>query len=290
MSRAVHPSVSVVIPVYNRQDTIARAVLSVTAQTCKPQEVLVVDDGSTDNTLAELAALGDVAGLRVISTDGRCGANTARNIGAREAAHKWIAFQDSDDAWFPDKLEQQFALVQASDANAVFCPLVRVDGQRASMIPPAEYMKPIKRAAPEALDAAMLRRLLTRNLVSTQTLLVKKAVFDTVGGFDESLPRFQDWDLAIRLAQHGKLHLCDEPLVIAFLQSDSITRNYGAGVRAREHFLQKYATLYQASPRAHAHARWSLTLRHLRVGAVGAAVSEALRACKAGLSGRRAGL
>ena len=102
------PSVSVVIPAYNRAATIVAAIDSVLRQTWTDFELIVVDDGSTDGTLAAAAAVADPR-LRLVPAPRNLGAAGARNLGVEEARGTWIAFQDSDDEWLPEKLAKQMA-------------------------------------------------------------------------------------------------------------------------------------------------------------------------------------
>lgn len=103
--------VSVVIPVYNRADTIKRAVESVLEQTYKNVEIIIIDDGSTDGTIDQLKELEQMeSSIRVFKQDHK-GANAARNLGIEKARGGFIAFQDSDDEWLPSKLEKQICYI-----------------------------------------------------------------------------------------------------------------------------------------------------------------------------------
>ena len=108
------PPVSVVIPAYNREATIVAAIDSVLGQSFGDFELLVVDDGSRDGTLAAARSVADPR-VRVIAAEQNGGAAAARNLGATQARGDWIAFQDSDDEWLPRKLEKQMARLHAAD-------------------------------------------------------------------------------------------------------------------------------------------------------------------------------
>ena len=123
---SVAPPVSVVIPAYNRVDSIRVAVESVLRQSWTDFELLVVDDGSTDGTREAVRAIPDPR-LRLIETPRNMGASAARNLGIEEARGDWVAFQDSDDEWLPLKLEKQMARLQAPGAPAyvaVYCGMI----------------------------------------------------------------------------------------------------------------------------------------------------------------------
>lgn len=110
------PRISAVVPTYNRADLISRAVESILAQTRPPDEVIVVDDGSSDDTRDVVSRYREVRYLR----QSNAGASTARNLGVENARYEWIAFLDSDDVWLPDHLEKMCAAIGATDGRAVF--------------------------------------------------------------------------------------------------------------------------------------------------------------------------
>ncbi len=200
------PTVSVVIPTHNRISLLPRAIRSVLRQSFSDLEVLVVDDGSTDGTARLLESFDDPR-LRVLRFPERRGAPAARNAGIREARGAWIAFQDSDDAWLPDKLEVQMAALR-SEPEAAFCysDLLFLRGGRRRAIgspppPPAGTL-----VGPDGRDYAWTG-------IGTPSLVVRRDCFDRVGLFDETLPRLQDLDLVIRLGQKFAAVRVGRPLV-----------------------------------------------------------------------------
>jgi glycosyltransferase involved in cell wall biosynthesis len=114
------PRISVVLPAWNREGSIRAAVKSVLSQTFTDLELLVVDDGSTDNTMAMLDDISDPR-LRRLASSSNAGSSAARNIGIRAAIGEWVAFQDSDDEWLPEKLEKQIARLEAGGPEVVVC-------------------------------------------------------------------------------------------------------------------------------------------------------------------------
>lgn len=256
--------VSVVIPTFNRADKIAGAITSVAHQTEPPDEIIIVDDGSTDDTKKVVDSL-KMHNLRYIWQP-NLGGNAARNAGIGAATHPWIAFHDSDDFWLPHKLEtlrKALELQDASGAEVIFSSFILYDPakHKASVMPKhidANGEKSILYEAP-----LMQTNILTANPISTQTLLASKQVLEAVGNFDPSLPRFQDWDLAIRLAEAGKFIFIPEPLCYVAISSDSVTRNFKAGVSARRRLLEKHRKLYRSRPSEYRKARFDLLIRQI---------------------------
>lgn len=199
-SLTMSPSISVVIPVYNGAALIGKAIRSVLAQTMLPDEIIVVNDGSTDDTLETLVAFRD--SVTVISTDNR-GVASARNSGIRAAAGDWIAFLDADDVWHPDKLERQFDLLDRyPGAGMSFCNFIyleRADGsaqqhfERFAGRVTFNVDAPIH---PDPYDA-----LLRENLVGTaSSVVVRRDVLDQAGLFETSYRQAEDYDLWLRCA------------------------------------------------------------------------------------------
>lgn len=213
--------VSVVIPTYNRGYCIERAVRSVLQQTYQNLEVIVVDDGSTDNTSSVIESIND-SRLSYIRVNGNQGANHARNVGIEASQGAYIAFNDSDDEWLPEKLEKQMKLMLLEDdgqLGCVYCILTKYhDGKAISTEPDIEIRG-------ENVFGDIYRYMQLNMFISTQTLLLKKSILDDVGYFNEDLRRLQDWELLLRIAQKYKFTLVQESLVNVYEQEDSISKN-----------------------------------------------------------------
>jgi glycosyltransferase involved in cell wall biosynthesis len=241
------PAVSVVLPAYNRAGSILAAVDSVLGQTFRDFELLVVDDGSTDGTMAALDGVRDPR-LRLLANPRNMGAGAARNTGIRAARADWVAFQDSDDEWLPRKLALQLARLDAAGDGhvAAYCGMAVVGGLdegagRTSL----RYIPDPQLAKVEGdIQAALLRE----SLVSTQTLIARRDSLLAIGGFDESLPALEDWDCAIRLAALGPFAFVDEPLVMQHFSANSITRHRDRRLAARKTILAKHLSALQADP------------------------------------------
>jgi len=196
------PRVSVVLPTYNRGWILEQAVESVLSQDYANLELIVVDDGSTDDTPQLLSAFGDR--LRIIRQENQ-GVSAARNAGIRAATGELIALLDSDDTWLPGKVTAQVSFFRANPA-ALICQTEEIwirNGMR---------VNPGKRHRKEA--GMIFERSLALCLVSPSAVMIRKSLLDEVGLFDESLPACEDYDLWLRVAWKHPIHLIDRPLIV----------------------------------------------------------------------------
>lgn len=224
--------VSVIIPTYNREATIKRAIDSVLNQTYSSLELIVVDDGSTDKTVELVDSYQDKR-IRLVCLAKHSGANVARNKGISVAKGKYIAFQDSDDEWMQDKLYQQITYLEKEDKDVCYCPYVLHEDGRIKIIP--EY------AGNKQLHEEKIKEILQRkNVISTQTLIIRRNVIEKVGGFDETLPRLQDYEFAIRLAQCCKVGYISQPLVNVYRVNACISTNREALMEAYRKIIVKH--------------------------------------------------
>lgn len=247
------PNVSVVIPCYNREASVRAAVESVLEQDYPCFEVVLVDDCSTDDTLNILNSIDDPR-VKVVTSKVNNGPGVARNRGVSESSGEWVAFQDSDDLWLPGKLRRQMEVVRSSnDAVAVYCRMsVRtgLDGQ-------ASQISHIPSYEAENLSGDVLRGLVYSSFISTQTLVIRRDVFDSVGGFDVTLPALEDWELMLRVAQWGPVEFVEEPLVEQAFSDNSLTKNVAKRLVAQSMILEKHTDLigrYQGAL-AYSHVR-----------------------------------
>jgi glycosyltransferase involved in cell wall biosynthesis len=217
--------VSVVVPTYNRASTLRRAVESVLGQSYANLELIVVDDASTDDTKAVLSSIDDPR-MRVITHEFNKGCAAARNTGAMDSRGLYLAFQDRDDEWLADKLSKQVAAFVRADDKCVATYCIKVvygrDQSRKYGI-----RRVVCVPGPDEIELSgrdLKRRLQETNLVSTQTILCSKRAFDLVGGFDEKLKNSVDYDFVYRLSGIGDFAFVDEPLVMTYIQGDSISR------------------------------------------------------------------
>lgn len=245
------PTVSIVIPTYNRAHLIERAVRSVIYQTYQDFEIIIVDDGSDDDTEKEIKKLSD-SRLRYIRHDTNKGAAAARNTGIKASRGKYIAFQDSDDVWVEDKMEKQMKAFETAppEVGVIYTGSWRMKHMKKIYTPPPLIKQK---------DGDIHHLLLRKSFVSTPTAVVKRACFDAVGMFDEELPRFQDWDLFLRISRHYHFKCIDEPLVIKYPQPDSITADSSKIIPAWEIIFKKHFADV-------AKDRDLLAYQHMRIG------------------------
>jgi glycosyltransferase involved in cell wall biosynthesis len=208
------PQVSVIIPTYNSARYLVEALESVLAQTFRDVEVLVIDDGSTDETPEIMKRYGEP--VRYLRQE-NAGVAAARNRGIGESSGKYIAFLDADDTWYPQKLERQMAaLANGTGYRACYSTFLEV---KADLTPIG--VRRIKRQGSTIEDL-----LLRGNVVgSICTVVAERSLFDTVGGFDPDLSQCADWDMWVRLAAQTEFIYLDEPLVTYRQHGMNMSRN-----------------------------------------------------------------
>ena len=166
---SLNPSISVILPSYNRAHLIERAIQSVLEQTYYDLELIIVDDGSSDNTEAVVRKLRD-GRIRYVKHEIKSGANAARNTGIRVARGIFLAFQDSDDYWLPHKLEEQMRVFSSAPENVgvVYTGFWRIEGEERTYIPSNEIKNK---------NGDVHKGLLAGNFVTTQAVLIKRECF-----------------------------------------------------------------------------------------------------------------
>jgi len=264
------PTVSVIIPAYNRAKSIAAAVTSVSDQTFEDLEIIVVDDGSTDETRKVVESLTD-SRVRYVAHDENKGANAARNTGVRLARGRYVAFQDSDDRWYPEKLARQMAACTSSAATVCFCALNRHIGPACTKIPKSSYR------IPGGLND-LQRQVLRGSFISCQTLVIERELVLSVGAFDESLPRLQDWELCLRLSQVAPIYYLDEVLVDLILSDDSVSSDVSKYGKSAEQILDRHRILFDRDPTAEGILRLNVALVSLRKGELREFAAQSWRA------------
>lgn len=199
------PRISIIIPVYNRAHIISRALQSVFAQTLPEFEVILVNDGSTDELEKALESYTDPR-LRILNHTQNRGASAARNTGIKAAGGSFIAFLDSDDEWSAEKLETQVKHFDTSreknkNVMASFTWFFLSKNKHNEEVRTFKKVKNWKRYF---LDGCFIS--------PGSTLLVDKKVYDEIGLYDESLKRFEDWDWLLRFSRQFELVACESPL------------------------------------------------------------------------------
>ena len=228
--------VSIIIPTYNRENVIKRAVNSVLRQSYSAYEVIIVDDGSTDGTEAVVASIEDPR-IRYIALKENQGVAHARNVGIREARYEYIAFLDSDDEWLPNKLKRQMKKMQAvpNEFAMVYCRMSGLMRNRTDrfVCPQRDYVK-------EILEGNLFQPLLFQNVIGTPTIVVRKECLEQVGGFKEALRCLEDWELILRIAKRWKIGFVDEILVEVHKSAGSVSMNTGWYLVTRCYMVSLY--------------------------------------------------
>lgn len=268
------PVVSVVIPAYNAAWCVRKAIDSVLAQTFRDFELIVVDDGSTDDTPSVLASYGGA--IRVLRQPNR-GMGGARNAGIRAAAGEFIAFLDSDDWWLPQKLERQVALMRSAPHVGFSSCAARVEDPEGRLL--NLWQCP-------GWEGAFLVHLFSSGADvpgSCSAVIAKRQLVVEARGFDESLRGVEDPDLWMRLAAVTDYACLDEAMAVVLRRPGSVSRNREAMRGAAIRVLRKNRPLL---PATHRGAYWRQCLANVhadyakwryRDGARIAAIADALR-------------
>jgi glycosyltransferase involved in cell wall biosynthesis len=201
------PTVTVVIPTHDRRALLTQTLRTVLAQRGVAVHVVVVDDGSSDDTAAAVRGLADPRVVLVRNATAR-GVSAARNQGIAAATGDWVAFLDDDDLWSPDKLRTQLDALHASDAGFAYSAVVAIDRERR-----ATRALPLPR--PEELMRLQLRQSVLP--AGGSNVIVRTELLRMLGGFDEQLYHLADWDLWIRLADTA-LAAASPEVSVAYLE------------------------------------------------------------------------
>lgn len=225
--------VSVVIPAYNRAHTIKNAISSIQSQTYTDWEIIVVDDGSTDDTCAVVTKMAkEDTRIKLVKHEKNRKAQAARNTGINSAQGEWIAFLDSDDEYLIDSIENRLKLAEKEQVQVVHseCYIVK---------PGCE--KEIYKIRP--LSGNVYKEMLEKEGPVFPSLLVKKQVLEQIGFLDEKIKAYQEWDTSIRLAKKNRFAFCSKPTFIYdYRGADSMSRNsilnaQGYSQIVRKHFF-----------------------------------------------------
>jgi glycosyltransferase involved in cell wall biosynthesis len=203
------PTVSVIIPTYNRAHVLGRSIQSVLNQTFQDFELIIVDDGSTDDTEALVNRFRSkkIKYIRHQVNQGGSAA-PAPNTGLRLAKGDYIAFQDDDDEWMPEKLERQMKVMCTAppEVGVVYARCTKYDSL-------GYYIRPLKVAKKEGY---LFKQLLNECCIQWTTALIRRECFDKVGLINENFLFARDWDFLLRISQHYQFLYIDDPLVIIY--------------------------------------------------------------------------
>jgi glycosyltransferase involved in cell wall biosynthesis len=225
------PLVSVIIPAYNAADYIGQALQSVFDQTYPHYEIIVVDDGSTDNTKTVLENYG--SSIRYVYQQNG-GPAQARNAGILAAKGDLVCFLDADDLWMRDKLEVQLDFMKSHPEIGLVCSDHEdFEGEETicnSFLGSKQFLKQI---ASEIPIYEAFRKLVIENFVSTSTVMVKKPCLDKVGPFDRNLPPVEDRDMWLRIAAHFPIACLPRIVCRKRAHAGNISRDAEKTLRAR---------------------------------------------------------
>jgi glycosyltransferase involved in cell wall biosynthesis len=211
------PDVSVVIPAYNASQHIAEALASIRDQTLKQVEVIVVDDGSVDDTVAKVEPFARELDLTIIR-QANGGASAARNAGILRARGRYCAFLDADDVMMPERLAAEVAVLDADpELVLVHTDLMTFDD--------TGIIHRTRRAFSDPCGGMVLERLLMDNFVTTSTVMVRKQPLIDAGMFPLARRIAHDFELWLRMAIHGKFAFIDEPLIRYRYRPGSLSEN-----------------------------------------------------------------
>ncbi len=226
------PTISVTIPTYNRANTILPCIESVLAQSYPVNEIIVVDDCSTDNTLKQLNKFND--NIIILKTEKQSGAQTARNIGIKSAKSDWIAFLDSDDEWLSNKMEKQISALEEFNFD------------QWSVVHGNCYTKDISSEKKKYWQLDIIngknvyKNLLSKSGTFFPSILTSRQALEKINYLDEDTPSYHEWDTAIRLARYCRFIHIQEPLFIYNIHGNTISKNSDTSVEGYQYIINKF--------------------------------------------------
>jgi glycosyltransferase involved in cell wall biosynthesis len=231
------PEVSIILPTYNRYKTLKRAVDSVLNQTYDDFELIIVDDGSTDDTEKLINGIMQLdRRVKYKKLDKNFGAYKARNEGILILKGRFIAFQDSDDEWIPDKLIKQVSILKSfpEDIGMVYCFMCEIDENGNKRIMNKEII------TPEMPDLHRKTLMYMCDGIDLQACLFRREVFETCGYFDENLKTTGDKEYLIRISKKYKFYCINEPLLNYHSTSGSFSKNRPEILKSYIYIFNKY--------------------------------------------------
>ena len=221
-------SISVIIPVHNRRELIGRALDSVLAQTVLPEEIIVIDDGSTDDTSTFLQKT--YPDITVLTRENN-GVSAARNLGIQHASGEWIALLDSDDEWLPEKLARQLQAI----SNSPECKLIHTNEIWIRNGIRVNQMKKHQKHG-----GYIFKHCLPLCAISPSSVLIHRSIFTDIGLFDDTLPVCEDYDMWLRICARHPVLFLDEELIIKYGgHDDQLSRQYRGMDRFRIRAIEK---------------------------------------------------
>jgi len=235
------PKVSVIIPCYNASATIRETLDSLRCQTFRTFEVIVVNDGSTDDTGTILGIYTKQFNEKLkIITQINKGQAVAKNVGIEHSSGEFIAFLDSDDLWAPDKLEKQYDYMQLNPGIAMsYTEAYKIDEK-------GECINTI--SANPAFRGKCFENLVLHNNIVASSVMVRRDVLDKVGFFDTELAACENWDLWISISRYYPINFIEHPLTFYRVHKDNMSKNWTKMYRARLQVIDKHLSLRSNEP------------------------------------------
>jgi len=269
--------VSVIIPCYNYGRFVGEAIQSVLGQTYRSLEVIVVDDGSTDNTREAVYSFNDTRIKYIYQQN--AGVNAGRNTGIKEAKGEFIAFLDADDLWYPEKLEKQLLLFEKDpEIGLVYCLFAYFDSESGNII---GFHKEYK-----CFRGNVLEKLYGKNFIGSPTPVIRREVFEKTGLFETDDQSVDDWTLWTKIAFHYKIDYVPEVLAKYRIHIGAISyRTVDKFRKWRLNYLERMAAqfpeLMPLKRRFQSEANYVVSIHYARVGEKKRAVGYLIDAIKA---------
>jgi glycosyltransferase involved in cell wall biosynthesis len=232
-SKKNQPKVSVIIPTYNRAHLLGRAIKSVLNQTYQDFEIIVVDDGSTDNTREIIKNFSENR-IRYYCHKRNKGYPEALNTGLSLTRGKFIAFQDDDDEWFPEKLYRQMMIFNKAEQKigVVYSGFWKIRNDKKIYVPSSHVVQK---------EGNIHTELLKGNFIGMPTSIVRRECFDKVGMFDTAISCLQDWELWIRISKYYEFKYIPEPLMISYYTQGSVNeKSILEDIRVLDFIIKKH--------------------------------------------------
>ena len=237
-----YPKVSIIIPTYNRANLLSRAIKSILNQTFKDFELIIVDDGSTDNTRQVVEKFQkEDSRIKYIWQENSGAPARPKNTGIKNSTGEYIAFLDDDDEWLPEKLEKQLKLFENSEKNNlgfVGCNFYINEDNKTKL-----YKIPkMKNVFKNLLEGVVIN--------GSSGIMIKKLVIGNVGLFDENFKSSEDWDLWIRISQKYDFDFIKEFLFKRYFHGGNLTKtgSYCTKIKELKYLLEKYQSSYKKFP------------------------------------------
>ena len=273
------PKVSVIIPTYNRVESLSLAIESVLAQTFQDFEIVVVDDAPQGYARGAVVSF-DNRRIRYICHEANKGDAASRNTGILNSSGDYLAFLDDDDEWLPEKLQMQVDVLttSSSQVGGVYTGKLNVDGATGT----------ISRIYSPERGVNSFDEIFADNPINTSSILLKKICFERLGLFDETMPCSSDYDMWIRICEEFKLQCIKQPLVKYCVHENGLTYDYAKQIQGLEILISRYGRFFALNGKGLCRLYLSLGVFYLYDGKVERArdfLSRSIKICPSEIRG-----